>query len=153
MRKQKNNKFRLPDIVTLALLFLFVYTASGKLSDHSAFYSKLILFPFIKSYAFFISWGIPLTELLIATLLILPSKRITGLYGSVFILILFSVYILLMIRNGGRLPCSCGGVIEYFSWTQHFLFNLFFIALTVIAIRLERKRPLPEAGKTNNRPV
>ncbi|WP_407637169.1 MauE/DoxX family redox-associated membrane protein [Daejeonella oryzae] len=58
-----------------------------------------------------------------------------GLNFSLFLLIQFTIYIILIMLNVfGRIPCSCGGILEEMSWGQHLVFNLFFLLLTIIAI-------------------
>jgi len=34
------------------------------------------------------------------------------------------------------LPCHCGGAIENLSWGQHIWFNLAFIAIAIVGLRL-----------------
>lgn len=140
MKQLKSGKMHWQRVVVFVLIFLFIYTGSGKLFNHYGFYWQLTLLPFISNYAYFISWFIPLIELFISLLLLFPSLRLLGFYCSLVLLILFSVYLTLMIYSGANLPCSCGGVIEYLSWKQHILFNLFFIILSAIAIKVERNK-------------
>jgi hypothetical protein len=44
-----------------------------------------------------------------------------------------------MISFDKNLPCSCGGIISKLSWKQHIIFNLFFIVLSVIGIRFQKR--------------
>ncbi|WP_442892031.1 hypothetical protein [Chryseobacterium sp. VD8] len=37
------------------------------------------------------------------------------------------------------MPCSCGGVIKNLTWPQHLIFNLFFVVITSLAIRVNKK--------------
>jgi hypothetical protein len=41
-----------------------------------------------------------------------------------------------MILFAEHLPCNCGGVLQKMNWRQHLIFNLFFICLSLIGIRL-----------------
>jgi len=45
-----------------------------------------------------------------------------------------------MVITDDNLPCSCGGVIQQLSWTQHIVFNLIFIAAGGIGIWMARKK-------------
>ncbi|MCO5950695.1 MauE/DoxX family redox-associated membrane protein [Mucilaginibacter flavidus] len=117
-------------------IFLFLYTACAKLMDHGRFLNGLYNVEVIGRFAFYISWLVPLAEILIAILLIIPRTLKLGLYSFLGLMILFTVYILSVLLWASKLPCHCGGVIEKLSWTQHVWFNLTFIALSVCALRL-----------------
>ncbi|TWJ03313.1 hypothetical protein JN11_00851 [Mucilaginibacter frigoritolerans] len=140
----KKQRFRLTnkgkDRLILAIcslcIFLFLYTACAKLMDHGRFLNGLYHVEVIGRFAFYISWLVPLAEILIAILLIIPRTLKLGLYSFLGLMILFTVYILSVLLWASKLPCHCGGVIEKLSWTQHVWFNLTFIALAVCALRL-----------------
>lgn len=142
----KNRTFAI-DIISAALLLLFLYTALSKLADQANFKDVLSHSPVIKSFAGIIAWGLPAIEILIALLLFLPATRNKGLYASLALLVLLTLYLICIIIFAPSLPCNCGGVIQQLSWTQHIFFNLFFILLSVTGIVLSRrsKRPVSTA--------
>lgn len=118
------------------LILLFAYAAISKLTDQKHFelvVSKMLL---LKHVAGFISFALPVTELVICALLFMPATRLFGLYASIGLLISFTIYIGYMMLFASKLPCACGGVLEQMSWTQHLVFNIVFIALSAIAIKL-----------------
>jgi hypothetical protein len=129
-------KDRLTVAICLLCVFLFLYTACAKLMNHSRFLNGLYHVEVIGRFAFYISWLVPLAEVLVAILLVIPRTVKLGLYSFLGLMTLFTVYILSMLLWAGKLPCHCGGVIEKLSWTQHVWFNLAFIALAVLALRL-----------------
>lgn len=126
-------------IVKFLLLLLFAYTAISKLANHAIFLVQLESFPWLEPAAGFISWTVPLTEAFIVVLLFFPAAFKFGLYASCLLLTLFTMYLILMVVLRTNLPCSCGGVIAKFSWQQHIIFNLFFIALGIGGIRRYKK--------------
>ena len=133
-------KYRLyVDIIAGLLILLFVYTALSKLDNYSFFQAQLNLYPFIGLFSSTLAWAIPSMELLIAILLLLPAYRIKGLLAALILLIVFTVYLLIMILYTPDLPCSCGGVIQSFTWTQHIFFNCGFITVTFIAVLLSKR--------------
>jgi hypothetical protein len=71
--------------------------------------------------------------------LISPGTRLFGLYSSISLLTLFTGYLVVMIKSYTTLPCTCGGVISEMTWPQHLLFNLGFIILGCVGIRLQTK--------------
>jgi len=133
---ENKGKDRLILAICLLCIFLFLYTACAKLIDHSRFLNGLYHVKILSHFAFYISWLVPLAEILVAILLIVPRTVKCGLYSFLGILTLFTIYILSMLLWADKLPCHCGGVIEKLSWTQHVWFNLTFIALAIQVLRL-----------------
>lgn len=115
-------------------LFLFVYTAFDKLTDHHTFERILSHSDLIGSAAPYISWLVPLTELIITVLLLFPQTQAKGITASLVLMLGFTAYILYMIASGSKLPCHCGGVISQLTWKQHILFNTGCILLATVAL-------------------
>lgn len=122
------------DLIGGLLVLLFVYAAFSKLFDYTQFKMQLGSSPLLATHAGIIAWLVPVVELIIATLLTVTITRIIGLYASLVLLLIFTLYISGMLLSGEHLPCSCGGVISTMSWSQHLVFNLFFIALSIAGI-------------------
>ena len=138
MRNQQSiNLFS--EIISALLILLFVYTAISKLLDFSNFKAVLVKSPLIGSFAGIISIVLPLIELFISALLIIPQSKIKGLFLSFLVMCVFTIYLGLMILFSAELPCSCGGVIGSFSWSQHLIFNVIVTILALIAWSLAKK--------------
>lgn len=133
-------KETLLEIISFLLVLLFVYTAVSKLVDYATFKYQLSQSPFITNFSNEIAWSIPAGEILIALALVFRPLRIAGLYGSLFIMSMFTAYIDAMLQFSYDIPCSCGGVLAKMTWGQHFWFNLFFVILSITGIVLEVKR-------------
>lgn len=127
-------------IISLLLILLMVYAALAKLNDYANFQFGLSESPIIAPFAGILVWAVPVTELIIATLLALPFGRLAGLYASFVLMSLFTLYIIVMLSFYDDIPCSCGGVLEEMSWGVHIAFNLLFVLLSAWAIMLEKKR-------------
>lgn len=132
------------------LILLFLYTALSKLLDFQAFHGQLLLQPFPRWSVVFLQWGLPAIELLACWLLLRRRTRLSGLYLSAALMAVFTGYIALVLSGAfGSIPCSCGGVLEQLSWEAHLLFNCFFVAIAIIAIRLHVNAHLPAASGTD----
>jgi hypothetical protein len=125
-------------VICLLSIFLFLYTAYAKLSDHKQFAYGLKQLPIIGRIASVVSWLIPITEVIIAVLMIIPRTVKFGLFAFTTLMALFSGYIISLMLLGLKLPCYCGGVIESMNWTQHVWFNLMFITLGITAIFINK---------------
>ena len=136
-QNQKSRELALLQI-NIVLASLFAYTAYEKLMDHERFMNGIARVGMIGRFALLISWSVPVAELTVAALLLIPKTARKGLWAFLGLMLIFSVYILTVLIWASKLPCHCGGVIETLSWTEHLIFNLGFIILSIIAIRLER---------------
>lgn len=126
------------ELICYGFIGLFTYTATDKVMTVKNFASTLAKSPLIGQFSTFIAWGIPVLEISIAILLILPKYSRTGLRASLALMLLFTVYLAHMVFSGSKLPCHCGGVISILSWPQHIWFNLGWVALAAIGIRLTK---------------
>jgi len=132
---------------TYSYLMLFTYAAASKLLDYETFLVQLGQSPMLSAFAAGLSWIVPIAELLIAGLLSFQKTRRAGLLASLFLMAMFTAYIYIMLHYGSFVPCSCGGILEDMNWTEHFYFNLLFVAMAVVAIFAAAEIRHPAAGK------
>ncbi|MBI2285179.1 MAG: hypothetical protein HYU71_15820 [Bacteroidetes bacterium] len=126
----------LVEILSSLLILLFVYTAVNKIVGYSSFQTVLAQSPLIGSFAAVIAWFLPLVELGTASLLLFGTTRKAGFYAAASLLLVFTGYITYMLLFSPHLPCSCGGVLKFLSWQTHLLFNVFWILLAMLGLRL-----------------
>ena len=134
-------KKNLPYIVGMMFVILLVYAASNKLMDYQRFKVQLGQSPILTAYADTVAWMVPVSELGLSVLLLFERYRLFALYACFGLMTMFTTYILLILNFSDFIPCSCGGVLENLNWTEHVVFNLFFIGIALIAILvIERDR-------------
>ncbi len=124
------------EIISGLIAILFVYAAISKLLDYGTFRLQLSQSPFITGFANLIVWALPVIEITISLLLTFPALRLFGLYASLFLLSLFTAYLVAMLNFSYYIPCSCGGVLSSLSWKQHIVLNIAFIVLSATSIHL-----------------
>lgn len=152
--KQSKILFQISAVTRYLLIFLFTYTGISKLIDHDNFYTSIMLSPIIHDQASIVVWLIPALELLIAALLLYNKFLQAGLVCSLILMTIFTVYIAYMILFMEHLPCSCGGVIKELSWSNHILFNSFFILLITVSLLFSTQHKLFIAiNRTSRKPV
>lgn len=135
---QKNIRVILK-IFRFLFILLFVYAASSKLMDFQQFKIQLGQSPIVTAYAEWVAWAIPILELLIAGLFFLNKWILTAFYASFSLMLMFTTYIILVLNFSDFIPCSCGGVLEQLGWTEHIVFNLVFVAMSLVSILLIEK--------------
>lgn len=128
------------EVLSSLLVLLFVYTSVSKWLDFSTFTGQMDNQPFPNWMTPIIVWTLPAAEIIISLLLMFNSTQLWGFRASFVLMGLFTLYTILILLNVfDRVPCSCGGVIENLNWTQHLVFNLFFVAVALTGIILKRK--------------
>lgn len=136
MKLNTKTKKLIVEIICLFYILLFVYAAVSKLLDFENFEVQLGQSPLLSVFAWWISWIIPSLELLTVFLLILPRFRILGLFATLSLMTMFTVYIFIILHFSSFVPCSCGGILEKMSWNTHLIFNVFCILCSVTALVL-----------------
>ena len=131
-----------PDVTAALFITLYLYTALEKLKDQYGFFKALERSELIGPIAGFLSWAVPLSELVIVVLLIFPRTRISGLVAATLLIISFTVYIGVMIATASELPCTCGGIIQDLTWREHFVVNSSFMLLGIFSIWMVRKQKM-----------
>jgi thiol-disulfide isomerase/thioredoxin len=136
------NRTILANVIACFFILLFAYTGIDKLLDFGSFKDQLTMSPLLGSFAGLIAWAVPVTELLLALILFIPGWRLKGLYASLVLMVLFTIYIITLIFINDELSCNCGGIIQNLSPPQHILFNLACILLAGVAIYNTRNREI-----------
>lgn len=126
--------------IAAALVILYFYTAISKMIDYTAFRGQMLNQAFPSWVAHLLIWLLPPAELLAVLMLTTQSLRLAGMWLSTLMMSAFTVYIGLVLTDFyDRTPCSCGGVVSQLSFQGHFVFNLFFLALSILGVMLARK--------------
>ena len=124
------------ELISILFVLLFIYASISKLIDFQNFKIQLSKSPYLTIFSGVLSLMVPILEIAIALLLLILPGRLIGLYASFFFMILFTGFIVAILRFSSYIPCSCGGILQKMSWTQHLIFNIGFLLLAVIAILL-----------------
>jgi putative oxidoreductase len=129
------------ECISALLIMLFLYASISKFLDFTTFIGEMNNQPLPNSWTPFLVWFIPCSEILICLALLFERTRLLGFYASLGLMSLFTIYSIIIILNFfGRIPCSCGGVIKRLTWTQHIVLNLFYVALSITGIVLQRRK-------------
>jgi len=128
------------EVIIYLFITLFMYTAASKILTIDKFTSTLGKSPLIGSYNVIVGWAVPVVEILISLLLVVPAFRKWGLYASFGLMTFFTLYLAYMVLSGNELPCNCGGVISTMTWQQHIWFNLGFVLLAIAGLILHKKK-------------
>ncbi|HET7116312.1 MAG TPA: MauE/DoxX family redox-associated membrane protein [Hanamia sp.] len=131
-------------IICTLLAFLFAYAAVSKLLDYNTFRVQLSQSPYITGFANVIALALPVVELTVAVSFVFSNLRLYAFYTALFLLSLFTAYLVAMLNFSYYIPCSCGGLLSSLSWSQHIVFNIVFMILSLTGIRLSVIEKVPK---------
>lgn len=136
------------EIISALFILLFVYTAINKFMAIKDLETVLKDYPLIGGMPTLVAWTLPIAELLVALWLFIPRLRLLGLYSSLALMTAFTLYLGYMLTFTTERPCTCGGMLQQLSWSQHLIFNIFFIVLALAAIRLHNRKKSDLSNET-----
>jgi putative oxidoreductase len=140
------------ECIAALLLLLFLYASVSKFLDFKRFIDEMNNQPLPNSWTPFLVWGIPFLEIAISAALLFEYTRLLALYASLVLMTLFTIYaIMILVHFFPYVPCSCGGVIRKLTWPQHLALNLFYVALSVVGLVLQRSQNLKSIFITQNK--
>ena len=142
MKSNLNSKTLILDTICLLFSLLFIYAAASKLLDFEKFRIQLGQSPVLSDFASWISIAVPVSEFIIAFVLLHKVYRLIGLYAAYMLMIMFTAYIYLILNFSAFVPCSCGGILEKMTWEQHLFFNICFVILAIIGIILAPQKSI-----------
>lgn len=117
------------------LVFLFLYASLSKLADMRIFIHDMHNQPFSRPLANILIVVVPLVEIVLSAMLLFQKTIRRGFIGSLILMLLFSGYTWIILKNVfNRIPCSCGGIIRSLTWHQHLYLNLVFVAIAIAGI-------------------
>jgi len=128
------------EVICAAFILLFVYTAVGKMRDFEKFSIELSKSPILYSISSWLVLAIPSIEIALSIFLIIRPFRLVALYGSFSLMVMFSAYIIAILKFSSYIPCTCGGVLQNMSWKEHLVFNLGFVVLGAIGVLIYPER-------------
>lgn len=140
MKQVINFKEIAVDVISILFIILFVYAGLSKLLDYQKFYIQIGKSPLLTHFAGWIAWVIPVIEILVSIMLSQPRWRLGGLYASFSLMVMFTAYIITILKFSAYVPCSCGGILQKMSWDDHLRFNMVFIFIGLSGIFLQSSK-------------
>lgn len=137
---ENTKKIAIPSIL---LILLWTYTGFDKIihweTSRKAFHNQT----FPAELAEVLAYATPITELLIALLLLFSVSRWWGYLSSILLLTVFTTYVgLIWVGAFPRVPCNCAGILESLGWGEHLMLNLLMLAIGVYGLHQNQmKKP------------
>lgn len=124
-------------LVTGFIVILWAYTALSKLFDFNKFKQAMLTQVFPRWIGKILIYALPVVELTLVALLIFPETRLLGMYASLFLMVLFTLYVGGAVYNiYDQHPCACGGLFARLGWNKHFKVNIVLTLITLVGVVL-----------------
>ncbi len=139
------------EVISFLFILLFMYAALSKLLDYQKFTVQIGQSPILTGFGSSIPWMVISAEILICVMLVVPRLRLFAFFCAFSLMTMFTAYIISILNFASYVPCSCGGVLEKLSWSEHLIFNAVFIVFGLAGIVLQAQ--VNEAAQTTDVPA
>lgn len=141
----KNFKGILGKTAIYLIILMYTYAVFIIFKDFTGFKVKLFKSALIENnWIPYLSILIPSIMILLAALLMLEIKLRQTLWSSLFVLCAFTIYLFAINEYSLFTGCSCGGVFEQLSYSQHLVLNVIFIGINVFALLYFSRKKVQE---------
>lgn len=148
------NRKPIVQVISGLLILLFLYTGANKFFSFEHFTNQMRNQVFPRSWIPVIIWTLPTLEIAISIGLMFDKTKKISFGASIVLMSLFTIYTALVLFGAfNRVPCSCGGVIEHLTWTQHLFFNLFYLVISILGYSVLKKSPTKPEIQSFQKPV
>ena len=131
------NKNRFISISKILLMVMFAYAGIFKIVDITLFESQMKESPLIPQLLIpTLAISLPIFELLLAILLMYDKYNSMSLTLSFITMLFFSLYLIMLVSLYENVPCTCGGILGKLGYTEHIIFNLFFLTISGVTFYL-----------------
>lgn len=141
------NRKIIVQIIRLLFGTLFTYTGIMKIWYHHEFKDQVRESPILNPISEIVVWTIPTIEISIVILLLKNHWQLKGLYASLFLMSLFTLYLILIKNFSFYIPCSCGGWLQLLPANFHIIFNTILTILAFTGVYLQK---LSQKNETMN---
>lgn len=130
------------ETIIFLLLLMWAYTFVSKLIDFDTFERQINGAYLLSALGSALPYVLQILHLSIVVLLIKKSWRKMGLITSLFILLIYTAYLVYILKFAPSIPCSCISLFRGLKWDDQFWLNLAVLTLNIIGlIMFSFKRP------------
>lgn len=124
-------------IITGFFIMLWAYASFPKFGNMRYFKEVLQSQAIPRWIVSPLTWLLPLTEIAVIVLLLLPETRLIGMYFSLILMIVFTIYVGgIIYQVYDKYPCPCGGLFSRLGWKKHFKVNIMITLIALIGVVL-----------------
>ena len=124
-------------IITVFFIALWAYASFPKFRNMRYFKEVLQSQAIPRWIVSPLTWLLPLTEIGVIVLLLFSGTRLIGMYMSLILMLVFTVYVGgIIYQVYDKYPCPCGGLFSRLGWKKHFKVNILLTLIALIGVLL-----------------
>lgn len=135
-------KSLITEIIIFLLVLLWAYTFASKIFDFDTFRRQIKGAYILSAGGAILAYLLQATHLGIIILLVNKNWRKAGLLVSLIILVIYTTYLIYVLKFAPSIPCSCISLMSGMNWNDQLYFNFIALAfnLTGLATFLSLRR-------------
>lgn len=133
------NRNTILQIIRIVFILLFSYTGIMKVWHYQEFKSQIRESSILNPISEIVVWTLTAIEISIVILLLKSRWLLKGFYVSLFLMSLFTLYMILIVNFSFYIPCSCGGWLESLPQNFHILLNILLTVFAFIGALLQKQ--------------
>jgi hypothetical protein len=127
------NRQRFMYVIEMVILGLFLYAGVQKIMFPEALTNSLIKASYMTTGIIpVLAIAVPLVEIVTFLLLLFKHGKPAGMALALFLMMTFTIHLLLLYYFSPGTPCSCGGLFRFMNFPVHLVFNAGIIVLIVV---------------------
>lgn len=131
----------LPPLSGALIITLFAFAFVSKVTDFQVFTQQIDNQPLPNSWTPVLTRSILAVEIACILLILLPWTHRAGFLLAAGFLFLFALYTILILAGFfDYIPCTCGGLVNWFGWWGHLALTVTLGLLSVVSAQLTKAR-------------
>ncbi|WP_349815573.1 MauE/DoxX family redox-associated membrane protein [Chryseobacterium sp. Marseille-Q3244] len=122
------------ETIIFLLLLMWAYTFASKVLDFDTFRRQINGAYLLSSMGSALPYCLQLLHLLLVLLLLKKSWRKIGLITSLSVLLLYTGYLIYILKFAPSIPCSCISLFRGLNWNDQLWINLAVLTLNIIGL-------------------
>jgi NAD/NADP transhydrogenase beta subunit len=122
------------ELTIFVLIVVWAYTFAGKIFDFDTFNRQIKGAYLLSAGGSVLPYILQAVHLMIVILLINKNWRRLGLLTSLSVLILYTAYLIYVLKFAPSIPCSCIAVKSGMNWIDQLYFNFIAVIINIVGL-------------------
>lgn len=122
------------ELIIFILILVWAYTFASKIFDFDTFNRQIKGAYLLSAGGSVLPYFLQVVHLGIVILLLNKNWRRLGLLTSLSVIILYTVYLIYILKFAPSIPCSCIAVFKRMNWHDQLYFNFIALAINIIGL-------------------
>lgn len=122
------------ETIIFLLILMWVYTFASKIFDFDTFNRQIKGAYVLSAGGSVLPYLLEAVHIVIVILLINKNWRRLGILTSLSVLIIYTAYLIYILKFAPSIPCSCIAVLRGMNWNDQLYFNFIALAINIIGL-------------------